>query len=875
MKTESSPLKLRSSCHIALLSLGGVVITAFLALPLLGKHPTNPGPDDPPIRFHLPVPKPLSVEEALKTFKLPAGFRIECVASEPMVEDPIAFSFDADGRIWVVELRGYMHDLEGGGEKLPIGRIKILESTTGDGKYDKATIFLDGLVMPRAVLPTRGGALVSEPPELSFWKEVDGKATRKTVINAQYGVKGGQPESMANGLLPGIDNWIHNAAHTLRYRFQGGKWVWETVRSRGQWGVAQDDFGRLYYCTNTDLGRVDPFPSYYFTRNPYYQAAAATNLELLPFPLQDVWPGHPTPGTNRGYTATELRADGTLTRPTAACGDGIYRGDLFPAEFRNNMFTCEPAGNLVKRLIIAEYGGRMIARQAYDGMDFLTSTDERFRPVNIATGPDGALYVVDLYRGVLEHSAFLTNYLIKNIKERHLEMPIHMGRIYRIVPDGATPKQVKLPRDGPGLVAALAHPNGWVRDMAQRLLVEKNDAKTVPLLERMAAEDANPLARLHALWTLEGLGHLDGALALAATADPNAQVRVAAIRLSEPLLVPATRATAMPTLLKLLDDTNPNVQLQLALTLSAVPDPKAEDALAKLLSSRTVAPEIMRDCVISGLRGRELDFCQLLLARKEWANEATDAAGTLTALAQCVFAERHASAVMRLLDLAAAESPGSWRQIDLLQGMLPVAAAKRGATTAPSTRPARSPVPLRLVYLDSEPAALVSLLNSPNRTIATLTSQVDSRLAWPGKPGVPERPKVIPLTANQQLQFDHGKMVFAQICGACHQPTGLGQSGLAPPLVDSEWVLGSDRRLARIVLQGLNGSIAVAGADYRLEMPALSTLADQDIAAVLTYVRREWEHTGDPVSVETVTKVREETRGRTDLWTAKELLEVK
>ena len=297
-------------------------IIATLSPPaLLGKHPTNPGPENPVIRFHLPPPAPLTVDEALKTFKLPPGFHIECVASEPMVEDPIFCTFGADGRIWVVEMRGYMHDLEGAGEDQKVGRIRILESTNHDGKYDKATTFLDGLVMPRAVLPMRGGALVGEPPELAFWKEQDGKAVQKTVISSSYGVKGGQPEDMANGLWPALDNWIYNAAHTSRYRFQGGKWVAEFSRSRGQWGVSQDDYGRLYYCSNTDLGRVDPFPCHYFMRNPYYQATAAQNVELIPFEHQDVWPGHPTPGTNRGYTDTELRADGSLTtarrRPAA------------------------------------------------------------------------------------------------------------------------------------------------------------------------------------------------------------------------------------------------------------------------------------------------------------------------------------------------------------------------------------------------------------------------------------------------------------------------------------------------------------------------------------------------------------------------------
>jgi len=857
-------------------------IVAASSVPhLLAKHPTNPGPENPVIRFPLPPPAPLSMDAAIKTFKLPVGFHIECVASEPMVEDPVFCTFDADGRIWVVEMRGYMHDLEGAGENEPVGRIKILQSTNHDGKYDKATIFLDGLVMPRAVLPLRGGALVGEPPELAFWTEKDGKAAEKTVVSTAYGVKGGQPEDMANGLLPALDNWIYNAAHTFRYRVQQGKWVADVSRSRGQWGVTQDDCGRLYYATNTDLGRVDPFPSRYFMRNPYYQATAAQNVELIPFIDQDVWPSHPTPGTNRGYTDTELRADGTLTRPTAACGAGIYRGDLFPSDFRGNLFTPEPAGNLVKRLLIVEERGQLAGRHAYQGTDFLTSTDERFRPVHACTGPDGALYIVDMYRGAIEHRAFLTNYLIKNINERNLLMPIHRGRIYRIVPDGAALKYPQFPKDSRALAELLTHPNGPVRDMAQRLIVEKNDGEVVPLLERMVAANPNPLARLHALWTLEGMGRLDPDVILKATTDADRNVRVAAVRLSEPLLVPATRPQSMPALLKLLDDPDAGMQLQLALTLSAVPDDAAEAATARLLASGAADPDTMRDGVISGLRGRELEFAEFLLTQPAWAVSSAEHAQTLAALARCVIAEHHNAAMKRLLDLAAAEPDGSWRQIALLQGVLPATAKKTPmpatqpatrATSSPSTLAPRGPV--RLIYLDAEPASLAGLLKSRDQETHRLAGRLDARLAWPGKPGVPEPPKVVPLTASQQQQFDRGKAVFGTLCAACHQSSGLGQDGLAPPLVDSEWVLGPESRLIRIILQGVRGQIAVGGVEFRLEMPALSTLPDDDIAAILTYVRRDWEHNAGPVSVDTVTKVRKETTARGDAWTVKELLDV-
>jgi mono/diheme cytochrome c family protein/glucose/arabinose dehydrogenase len=895
------PSQSSSRRRIAVRCLAAAVLAGMSAVPLLAKHPTNAGPEDPPIKFPVPTPVPLSPEEELKTFKLPPGFKIELAAAEPLVEDPIAMTFDADGRMWVVEMRGYMHGLDGEGEDQPTCRIKILEDTKGDGHFDKATVWLDNLLMARAVLPMRGGALVAEPPNLTFYKDDHGKAGEKTVVATDYGVKGGQPEHMANGLYPAMDNWIYNAAHPYRYRFQHGKWVADPVPSRGQWGVAQDDFGRMYYCSNSDLGRVDPLPSHYFSSNPYYRATAAANVELIEFKHQVVWPSHKTPGTNRGY-ADDLRQTGplagTLQIPTAACGNTNYRGGLFPSDFEDNFFVCEPAGNLVKRMLIVDEAGKLQGKDAYSQMDFLTSTDERFRPVNLTNGPDGALYVVDICRGVLQHTAFLTNYLLKNIAERHLLDPIHRGRIYRIVPEGKETKPVKLPKDPGALVDSLTSTNGWVRDMAQRLLVEKHDEDTVPLLEKMAAEGPTPVSRLHALWSLDGMGKLDGAVAVKATADPDPHVRANAIRLSEPLLVPTTRAQALPALLKLVSDEDPDVQLQLAVTLAEVPDPAAEDAVVKLLSSKAADPAMMRDAVISGLRGRELDFAEKLLAQPEWESATPDRTTTLLSLAQCIQAEHRSAPVKRLLDLTAAQPEGSWRQIALLKGLLPKTVATKPApkpatkpATAPSahplvassestTKPATKPStpsgpPVKLIYLDAEPASLVTLLDSKNKEVKGIAEQVNKRLAWPGKPGVPPPPKIIVLTTEQQAQYEHGKVVFGQICGACHQPSGLGQEGLAPPLVDSEWVVGPDRRLARIVLQGLNGAVNVDGATYRLEMPQLSKLPDEDIAAVLTFIRHEWEHNATPVKVETVKEIREEYHNRADPWTAKELMEAK
>jgi mono/diheme cytochrome c family protein/glucose/arabinose dehydrogenase len=834
----------------------------------LAKHPSNAGPEDPPIKYPIPERPALSPQDEMKTFKIEEGFRIELVAADPLVQDPIALSFDEKGRVWVVEYRGYMHDIEGLGENQPLGRIVILEDTDGDGVMDKSTVFLDKLVMPRAVMVVNGGALVAEPPNLMFCRDTngDGVADEKTIIANNFGSKGGQPEHMANGPLWGLDNWIYSAAFPVRFKLVKGKgFIPDASRARGQWGLTQDDFGRLFYNYNSDFLRADLLPYPYMTRNPFYQTQDGTNVKVMAD--QSTWPSHPTPGVNRGYTAGQLRDDGTLKTCTATCGPGVYRGDLFGKDYYGDVFIPEPSGNMVKRVTLTQKNNVLTAHNAYQGKEFWTSTDERFRPVNAYTGPDGALWVVDLYRGVLQHKAFLTNYLIKNIKERHLEEGINKGRIWRIVPNTAkTPAMAKLPTDTPGLVASLASGNGWVRDTAQRLLVERGDAASIVPLKRMIHTGPMPLSRLQALWTLEGMGKLEQDVAMRSLADADPLVKASAIRLCEPFLSPAFRAEILPELAKLADDPDPAVQLQLALTTSAVPAPEAEAIAAKVLAKNIEDP-LIRDAVVTGLRGRELEFITHLTSSPAFAKKTTGTSSMFSALAQCVLTERRTARMTKLLEIVTGQAgANAWRQVAMLQGM--------SGTTA-GTKGKAGPV-VKLVYLESKPQGLEALLQSPEKGVAAMAARVDARLAWPGKPGVPPPPVIIPLTPAQQKLFERGREVYAGSCIGCHQPNGLGQDGLAPPLVDSEWVLGPPSRNIRIVLQGVSGPITVNGTHHALEMPGLAqTYSDEDIASVLTYVRREWEHNAAPVTPEQVITVRNETAGRLEPWTAKELSQVK
>lgn len=824
---------------------------------LWGIHAKNAGPQDFEIKFKLPVSKPLSPEEELATFSVPAGFRVELVAAEPLVDSPVAMAWDERGRLYVCEMRGYMQDSEGAGEDQPVGRISWLEDTDGDGRMDRKVVFADNLVMPRAVMCVNGGLLVAEPPNLFYMKDTDGDgvADVREVVDNAYGTLGGQPEHMANSPTWVMDNWIYSANHSKRYRLKDGKFVSDFIGKLGQWGMTQDDFGRIYFNSNSDFLRGNLLPEAWLKRNSNFTFTAARAAKILND--QSVWPSHATPGVNRGYEPKTLREDGTLARCTAACGSGVYRGSLFPAEFQGNAFLPEPAGNLVKRVILSEKEGIVTASNAQEGAEFWTSTDERFRPVNAYNGPDGALYVVDLYRGVIQHKGFLTHYLYANIQDRQLEKPFNTGRIWRVVPEKAKLSPVCLPEDSAGLVGSLASAEGWVRDTAQRLLVERKDPASIPALAALAKKGKTWQSRVHALWTLEGIGAISSEVLAPALKDAQPKVRATAVHV-------AGRAQ-MKDLEVAKND--PDVLVQAALAAQWSTYAETQDALVALVR-KAGGNALVREAVLSGLRGRELEVLQAGLQKKGTVAGARFSDGMLDALARAVFKERQKERISVLLELIGELPAGSAEQKALLSGIVP-------KTTGTSGTSGKSPAPPRLIYLEKEPASLGKLLQSKEKNTVLLAKAVDALVAWPGKPGVPPPPVVKPLTEAEQALFENGKTVYAGLCAGCHQPNGAGLIGLAPALVDSEWVLGNAEALPRILLHGLSGPIKVAGQTWDLEMPALgAALTDDQIAGVLTFIRRSWEHTASPVTPALVAKIRQGDAHRAKSWTEEEIREV-
>jgi mono/diheme cytochrome c family protein len=789
------------------------------------------------------VSPPLAPDAALKTFRLPPGYRLELVASEPMVADPVWMDMDPDGRLWVVEMRGYMPTVDAKGEDAPVGQIVVLEDTDNDGRADQRTVFLDGLVQPRTVKVLDHGVLVIAPPQLILARDTNGdlKADTREVLRTDVGVRGGNPEHSPNSLMWGLDNWMYTAEYATDYRWTAKGLESARTLSRGQWGISMDDTGRIYRNWNDDPLHVDYLPGRLLARNP---SAVRTRgvYETVTDDLA-VWAARPTPAVNRGYRDGVLRADGSLATFQAAGTPTVYRGDRLPPDVRGNVFVTEPAGNLVRRYLVKEGAdGRITATNAHPKGEFLTSTDERFRPVNLFSAADGTLYVADMYRGVIQHLQYQSEYLKNQIRARGLVEPTGLGRIYRVVHETTTRADppalsAKTPAQ---LVSVLSHPNGWYRDTAQRLLVERADASVAPALAALVASAPDARARLHALATLDGLGAADAAIVQRALKDTAPEVRAVAIRAAEPWLAKPGDPLAA-AVWRLATDRVPRVRWQLAVSLAALPAEVRVDHAARLLGSHGTDPFVV-DGVVSSLTGLEHQALAQLLSRP---GASEDALGAL------------AGAVARGGEPAA--TADLWTRIaDARRPVAQRLALARGTGLALSTESFGIRTPRRLT-LKAAPEPLLGRAHEGGE-IDTVIARLLDGMDWPGKPRKVET--VAPLTADEQQRFEAGKEIYGRLCVACHQPDGRGRDGLAPALAGSPFVSGRAGIMARIVIHGKEGKAL---------MPPLGILTDAEIAGVLTFVRRSFGHTASPVDVPLVREVRGSALGRERPWTEEEL----
>ncbi|WP_221392911.1 c-type cytochrome [Dyadobacter sp. NIV53] len=548
--------------------------------------------DSVPLFTADPSPQHLTPEQSLKSFRLPKGYHLELVASEPMVREPVAIAWDGDARMYVAEMNTYMQDVEGTGEHAQSSRVLLLEDTDNDGKMDKRSVFIDSLLLPRMILCVGHELLVNETDtyDIFSYKDTngDGKADVKRPVYTPGKKSPGNLEHQRSGLDWNVDNWIYMTVDPVRFRYTNGILKADSIPSGsgGQWGLTHDNYGRLYF--SSAGGEV---PAMGFQINPIYGRMDFKDQYTEEF--NRVWPIIKTPDVEGGLK--RLTADTTLNHFTAICGQVIFRGDRLPADLSGDLLISEPVGRLIRRAKVTNIDGKITLENAYQKEEFIASKDMNFRTVNMYTGPDGCLYLVDMNRGIIQEGNWTgpNSYLRPQIKRLGLDKNIQHGRIYRLVYDGMKPgpKPHLLTEPADKLVTYLAHPNGWWRDNAQKELIIRNDKSVIPALKLIAAGQDNkwikspsPLARLHALWTLEGLNALEKATILTALKDTDPEVKRAAIRLSEPFLLRSDEEI-LAGLSNLKSDKSSDVRMQLVLSLSYGKSAPAKSLTKEILAA--------------------------------------------------------------------------------------------------------------------------------------------------------------------------------------------------------------------------------------------------------------------------------------------------
>jgi putative membrane-bound dehydrogenase-like protein len=623
-------------CNHRTLAPGWIAMALAAGLCFVVSPPRAHGQDDE-LAKELPRIAPLEPPAALKSFRVQPGFQLEPIATEPVVTDPVSVCYDADGRLYVVEMRGYPFP-----EKTPSGNVTLLEDRDGDGRFETRSIFLDGLSWPTGIAPYDGGVFVAVAPDIVYAKDTDGDGVADVKKVMFSGFATDNVQGLLNGLLWGPDGWIYGVASinggtienrarpqqkpvSVRgrdFRFKSDGSRFEAISGGGQFGHAFDDWGHRFTCNNSNHVRQIVIPSHYLERNPALLAPSVVldiAAEGPAAPVFRISPPEPwrvvrtrqrvaDPAMKRRLPPTELFATGFFT---SATGITIYRGSAYPAAYRGNVFVGDVGGNLIHRKALTVDGATFLATRADAGQEFLASTDNWFRPVNFANTPNGTLLIVDMYRETIEHP-----FSIPEPIKRHLDLTSgkDRGRLYDLVHTGAKrrPKPALTKAAAPELVRLLADPDAWWRETAQRLLSERQDRSIVPQLQAMVRARPNALGRLHALCTLDVLGSLDEASIVLGLDDPEPRVREQAIRLAESRLGRETDRLAK--LASLAGDPDPMVRFQLALTLGeASNDPKAIEALAAL-AVRDASSHWLRSAVLSSIAGRSMAFFDALAA---------------------------------------------------------------------------------------------------------------------------------------------------------------------------------------------------------------------------------------------------------------------
>ena len=604
-----------------------------------------------PLTEKLPRIPPKSAAEEAQTFRVLDGFRMDLLAAEPLVASPVAMTYDENGRAYVCEMRDYPYTDKAhhkpGQENptdAPIGRIRLLEDTDGDGKFDKATVFAEGLSWPTGVACWKGGVFVAATPDIWYLKDTNGDGVADVRIKVFTGFRKLNVQAVMNNLVWALDNHIHGAGGSNGGQIRPGEkpeakplvmtrndFRFDPVTMRmgllsggARFGGSFDDWGNRFLCNIRNPAQHVVLPASYLARNPFLaahsplsdMAESGDQLPVYAISQPEPW---------RVLRAKRWAGERDIVMPrselvgagvvTSASGVTSYRGAAYPEKYRGNVFVCECAGNLLYRLALAPDGPTFKATRADGKAEIVASTDNWFRPVNFCNAPDGTLHVMDMYRENIEHPWSIPDDIHAAVD---LEAGRDMGRIWRLTPPDFKP--VKPPRLGSAgiaeLVATLENPNSWWRETAQRLIFERQDKSAAPALHRLVTSGKTPQARLHALWTIEGLGDLTDQDLLAGLRDTSPGVRESALRLAEPRAAKSTALIA--AILPLANDEDARVRFQTAFTLGELTDPRAFDALVAI-AKRDAADPWIRTAVLSSVANSSGELLVKLLADAKFA----------------------------------------------------------------------------------------------------------------------------------------------------------------------------------------------------------------------------------------------------------------
>jgi putative membrane-bound dehydrogenase-like protein len=572
-----------------------------------------------------------------------SDFHVELFASEPLVFDPVEMVFDENGKVYVCEMLDYPDDPPEG--QPGRSRIVMLEDTDGDGKPDKRTVFAEHVLEVSGILPWKGGLIVTSAPDILYMKDTDGdgKADVRRVLYT--GFPKVNPEGRITNLRLGIDNWIYAAnngadgritsperpksppvlVRGADFRFHPERGLAEPASGPAQFGMTFDDWGNRFLTQNTIHLRHAIIPMQYMIRAPLLEVNEVSqdisdhgrpSARMFPQTQPQAWRKERTKLRQQRYNENNLnRVEQLSGWFTAASGGTVYTGDVFPQPYWGNVFTGDVSGNLIHRDVLTPDGVTFSAHRGEQNTEFLTSTDVWFRPCNFANAPDGNLYVTDIYREFIE-----TPESIPEAIRRRMDFwsGSEKGRIYRIVPNRPLRQRDLKPNLGKAgtaeLVAQLGSANGWHRLTAQRLLVERQDRAAVPPLREAAQKSQLAQARLHALWTLDGLSGLDPELVVGALKDQHPAIREHALRLAEGF---TSERPVIDAALALKNDLEPRVIFQLCFTLGQMKDPRALIALTDLARERAVDPWF-RTALLSSLNDQASEFFHLFLSRNRF-----------------------------------------------------------------------------------------------------------------------------------------------------------------------------------------------------------------------------------------------------------------